>query len=69
MECRVGFSEMAMLNTWQKIVQIAGQNRERRLCGENAQSKAKVEADWQKNFAKLLDTYELMVNYGRQSDK
>ena len=53
----------------EKIVQIAGQNQERRLCGENAQSKAKVEADWQKNFAKLLDTYELMVNYGRQSDK
>ena len=49
----------------EKIVQIAGKREERRFCGENAQVKAKVEADWQKNFAKLMDTYELMVNYSR----
>jgi len=53
----------------ERIIQIAGQSKERQHCGKNAQNKAKVEADWQKNFAKLLDIYELMVNFRRRSEK
>jgi len=53
----------------EKIIQIAGKSEERQLCGENAQGKAKIEADWQKNFAKLLDTYEIIVNHQLKIEK
>ena len=51
----------------EKIIHIAAHSKERLLCGKNAQNKAKIEADWQKNFTKLLDTYEVMVNLKRES--
>ena len=53
----------------EKIVRIAGQSKERQRCGKNAQSKAKIEANWQKNFAKLMESYQLMVNFSRRSGK
>ena len=48
----------------EKIIHIANQRDERILCSQNAQLKAKADANWPKNFAKLLETFELMTKKG-----
>ncbi len=47
----------------EKIACIAERKEERLQCGLNANEKAKKDADWRKNFAKLMDTYEHMMTY------
>ena len=45
----------------EKIIYIVDNRDERILCGKNAQLKAHTDANWPDNFAKLLETYELMI--------
>lgn len=48
----------------EKIIHIANHRDESILCGKNARVKAKADADWPKNFAKLLETYDLIMKMG-----
>lgn len=53
-------------NLAEKIIHIANHKNEIILCGKNARNKAAADADWSKNFAKLLDTYDLMMKKGKR---
>ncbi len=48
-------------NLAEKIIHISRNRNEVLLCGRNARAKAEADADWSKNFPKLLDTYNLMI--------
>jgi glycosyltransferase involved in cell wall biosynthesis len=47
-------------NLAKKIIHISQNRDEKFSCGKQARVKAESNADWQKNFAKLLDTYDHM---------
>jgi L-malate glycosyltransferase len=50
----------------EKIINISRNKKELSVSGKNALKKAKAEANWSKNFAKLLETYDLMIKNGNR---
>jgi glycosyltransferase involved in cell wall biosynthesis len=48
-------------NLAEKIINISRNRKENHFCGEKAREKAEANADWPKNFAKLLDTYDRII--------
>ena len=50
----------------EKIIYISRNKKEIIPCGKNARAKAESDADWSENFAKLLDTYDVMMKKGNR---
>lgn len=48
-------------NLAEKIINISQNRKDVFSCGKQARTKAEADADWQKNFAKLIDTYDRMM--------
>lgn len=48
-------------NLAEKIINISQNRKDVFSCGKQARTKAEADADWPKNFAKLMDTYDRMM--------
>jgi glycosyltransferase involved in cell wall biosynthesis len=52
-------------NLAEKIINISRTRKENHFCGEKARKKAEANADWSKNFTKLLNTYDRIMQISR----